>query len=341
MLSLYIVLFVFILITELLHLQKKVEWNRLLFYSIGGILVLFSTFRDGSKLPDYNNYVGYYDEILGGGFVLVEYSFVIIAYIADFLFHNVFGLFFIYAVLGVYLKLYAIRRLTDLCFLSLLIYVANTYLIQELIQIRAGIASAFLLLCIEPLYNRNLKKFLLFSIIAFFFHNSAIAIFPLWFLNVNKINRLGWGMLIPFGYCIALLKINPVSFIPVPFVQDKINLYLSVKDTESINIFSALFITKCLIAYAFLYYIHLLGKYNKYLIVLLKIFILSLLAYLFFSATPTLSFRLQGLLEIVDIILIPYMIYMFKPWSIGKLFPIAVSVLYIFLVAIHTHIISG
>ena len=339
MLLLYTLLFVIIVFIELLFIKKKIEWHTQLYWLIGVALICFSTFRDGNSFPDYVNYVSYYDSIVREETVFVEYSFVLISYFSNFIFHNVIGIFFIYACLGVTLKLYALRQLSNLCFLAILIYVANTYLVQELIQIRAGVAAAFLLLCIKPIYDRDLKKFLLFFLLGFFFHSSAIFILPLWFINPKALNNKLWFWVIPFGYAVAILKVNILPFLDIPLIQEKINIYLSVSEQETINIFNVLFLLKCLIAYVFLYYSSVIRHYNKYFFILLKVYILSLFCFLFFSTTPTIAFRSQGLYEVVDFILIPYMIYMFRPWSIGKIIPILIGVSYIFLIAIHAQLI--
>lgn len=331
-------LFVLSLGISWLFFWKKNEWNRFLYVFVAVCLISFSTFRIGEAFPDYQNYVDYYQRIISGETVWVEYSFILIAYVSDFLFNNVIGIFFIYALLGVCLKLYSIRQLSKLCFLSILIYISNTFLVQELIQIRAGIAAGILLLCIKPILERRWKKFILLVITAFFFHSSALAILPLWFLKPDKLNVRLWGLLVPIGYIFAFSHIN-IFFFSVPLVQDKIDIYLSLQDTEDINLFNVLFIIKCFIGYLFLYYSSLLYSYNKYIFLLLKIYILSLFSFLFFSSTPTIAFRLQGLYEVVDIVLFPYMIYVFKPWSLGKFIPISVAVMYIYLLAYHSKLI--
>ena len=338
MLFLYIFLFSTAVLGELLFIKKKVEWNSFLYWIIGVVLVGFSTFRIGDAFPDYTNYVEYYYSVIRGESVFVEYSFYIITYIATFLFHSPLGVFFIYGLSGVFLKLCAIKQMSQLCFLSIVIYIANTFLVQELIQIRAGIAAGILLFCIKPILERRWKKFILLVITAFFFHSSALAVLPLWFLKPNRLNVYFWGLLIPIGYVFAFLHIN-IFFFSVPLVQDKIDIYLSLQDTEDINLFNVLFIIKCFIGYLFLYYSSLLYFYNKYIFLLLKIYMLSLFSFLLFSSTPTIAFRLQGLYEVVDIVLFPYMIYIFKPWSLGKLIPISVASMYIYLLAYHSKLI--
>lgn len=338
MLFSYIILFGIAVLWELLFIRKKAEWHPFLYWIIGIILVCFSTFRMGDAFPDYTNYVEYYYSVVHGESVFVEYSFYIITYIANFLFHSPIGVFFIYALLGVILKFCAIKQISQLCFLSIVVYIANTFLVQELIQIRAGIAAGILLFCIKPILERRWKKFILLVITAFFFHSSALAILPLWFLKPDNLNVRFWGLLVPIGYIFAFSHIN-IFFFSIPLVQDKIDIYLSLQDTEDINLFNVLFIIKCFIGYLFLYYSSLLYSYNKYIFLLLKIYILSLFSFLFFSSTPTIAFRLQGFYEVVDIVLFPYMIYVFKPWSLGKFIPISVAVMYIYLLAYHSKLI--
>ena len=68
-------------------------------------------------------------------------------------------------------------------------------------QIRVGIASAFILLSIQPLKSNNLIKFLALICIGTLFHYSTLFILPVLFLNKNYISRIFY-YLIPISFII-------------------------------------------------------------------------------------------------------------------------------------------
>lgn len=123
-------------------------------------LVCVAGFRSGSTLPDYATYAGYYSNVVAGQLsYFIEISFVLLAKLSNIILaDNSIVLFVIYAIIGVSLKTYAIKKLTPLFFLSLLIYISNYFILHEMIQIRAGVATAFILLSIVPLYDRSIKN---------------------------------------------------------------------------------------------------------------------------------------------------------------------------------------
>ena len=99
--------------------------------------------------------------------------------------------FLIIASLGVGLKFTAIKKYSPYMFLSLLAYYAKYFLLQDMIQIRAGVAAGIFLLSLKHIKERNLKLFLLYIFIASLFHYSAFIYILLYFvcderLSINK-----------------------------------------------------------------------------------------------------------------------------------------------------------
>ena len=279
---------------------------------LGVLLVLLAGFRIGSQFPDYSSYLVLYEQVKSGD-ALVELSFICISKIVAFLFNNVLFVFLIYALIGVTLKLVAIKQLTDLWLLSLVVYVANFFILHEMIQIRAGIASAFLLLSIKPIYDRNFKKFITFTLLAIFFHISSLIILPLWFLGEfkYKANLSYMISIMPIAYGIYFMKITVLNFIPIPYVQEKLELYALLQELGTadfltdINVFNYVFLAKIIIFYLLVWKSQLLMLQNKYTIVLLHIYAVSLFMYPALAMMPVLAGRVSELLGVVEIILFP------------------------------------
>ncbi|MEO6732479.1 MAG: EpsG family protein [Ferruginibacter sp.] len=307
------------------------RYKKILFLFFGAILMIYVAFRDGESVRDYKLYTTFFNNPE----TFIEPSFTFIAFIIKkYLYGDVILLFIIYAILGVGIKLKAITQLTPLFFLSLLVYLSNFLILHEMTQIRVGIASGILLLCIKPVYERKLTTFLLLCTVAVFFHYSALILFPLWFINGHKRRYLLLILAMPVGLVIYFLNINLILNIPIPFLQDKIAIYqdwqkLGIKGLEKINVFNVLFLLRCGVYYLLLYKYQLLIKSSKYAIILLKIYALSLFALLVFSVMPVVAFRISELLGIVEIILLPMVYYLFKPsiFSKGIVFIVCLAVM--------------
>jgi hypothetical protein len=250
---------------------------KLLFLLFGIILFFTAAFRGDGDF-DYSGYVYMLNRTDS---FTVEPTFILFSYIInEFLDGNAIYLFVFYAILGVYFKLLAIKQLTELWFLSLVIYVSNYFILHEMTQIRGGVASGLLLLCIKPLYERNLKMFLFLCALAFSFHFSAIIFLPLWFLgNQPKKKWLFWA--VPFSYVLYFAGINLIIEIPIPGIQEKILMYQKLReldptDVVQTNVFNFVFLAKVAIFYFLLYKYDLIHSHNKFFPILMKVYCFSL-----------------------------------------------------------------
>lgn len=306
--------------------------RKFFFFFIGLVLFIAAGAREG--WADYDNYVKGFGYVLNGFYGTMEPSFVLITYVVNFFIGNVLGLFFVYAFIGVSVKFLAIKQLTQLWFFSILIYLSNFYILHDLIQIRAGIASALLLLSIKPIYERNFKKFLFLFILAFLFHYSSLVILPLWFL-FKKPPKILLYSIIPIGYVLYLLNINLImSLIPIPAIKHKLELYqevLAQGRQNEINVFNLVFLMKICLYYVLLFKMDLINKKNKYFNYLIQIFALSLFSFPAFATMPVVAFRISELFGIVEVIIIPFLYYAFKPQSISKMIVISVGLSFFYI----------
>lgn len=275
MVGILLLFYVFIVLISLYPFRHE-QTKKAIFWFLGVCLVLNAGLR-GDVDNDYAGYVKYY--LFSDYGFNVEPAFHAIVYVVrNILFDNVVFLFLIYAILGVLLKMVAIKQLTSLWFLSLLIYFSFFYILQDLTQIRAGVATGILLLCIKPLYERNFKRFVLYTIIAFLFHYSALLILLLWFLKPVKINVFLYAILIPTAYCFYYLDISfskLLLLIPIDAIQSKVEIYYNISESaQSVqtNVLNIMQILKCLLSFFLLWKIDIITTYNKYAPLLLKIY---------------------------------------------------------------------
>lgn len=291
------------------------------YYFLGICLILIAGFRPEGIDRDYGNYIEHfinYFEV-----ILLEPTFKVLAWSIN----TVIGpfpiyLFLIYAILGVGLKLVAITKLTDLYFLVLLAYLSEFFILHEMTQIRAGVASSFLLFAIKPLYERNFRLFFIYSLLATLFHYSAIILFPLWILN-HKPQRVLQVWAVPVALGVYILNINIITTLPIPFIKEKMIVYQHLKETgdtmhNNINVFNSVYIVKVLVYYVMIWKYDILQNRNKYFVLLLKIYGLSLFLLPLLAAIPVFAFRLSELYGIVGIILIPMLCYIYSPRILSR-----------------------
>lgn len=305
--------------------------QKILMILLGIILILVAGFREDDVTNDYKVYLSFWTQRdLEGE---VELSFI---WLRDILRHQLLlppvYLFLTFATLGVGTKIYAINKLSIYPFLALLIYVGHYYILHELTQIRIGVSAGFFLIAIYYKIEKKIYHTLLFLILAFFFHYSAVIGIILFILN-NKDSKF-YYFLIPLGYVIFFFNNQLNISIPIPYVQQKMEAYQEMKKWgvgDEINVFNFVFLVRILLLYILFFYAKRISVYNENVYLLLKIYAISLFSFLFLSDNPAFSFRIQEFLGIVEIILLPLIAVIFRNKSFGKLFVILIAIGFIFI----------
>ena len=289
------------------------------FLFFGITLVLIAGFRNGDKMPDYLTYVGLYHQIISGNFTyFIEFTYIYLSIFSNFVVkEEPIFLFLIYAIIGVTLKLYSIRKLTELWFFSLVIYICNYFILHEMIQIRAGVASGFILLSILPLKERKFKFFLLLITLATLFHYSSIFFLLLWFLTSKPYKLSYYFLFIVVAFIIHFARIDPISlmmnFIPEEYFSVKIGYIDKDRANDlAINVFGIFAITRILIFFYFLFYEKTIKKHNHYFTIILKYYFLGVFSYISLAYYPEIAVRIAYTLMSSEIIIIPALVYTIK-----------------------------
>lgn len=318
----------------------KSQYKHKKFYIfVGFVLILISCILDKSYLPDYEQYVVYFNVV--GDVIVLEPTFLLIASIVKIFNSDVFWGFMIYLLLGISIKLVAIKKLTNLYILSLAFYISSYWIYHELIQIRAGVAAGFFLLAIIPLYERNFKYFLIYSSLAISFHYSAILILPLWFINGQLTHRVFYTLLIPVCFLLYVLHIDTITLLqhlPIPYIQDKIDTYSMIAQVGSdrglitakeYNPFITWYLLKAVIAIFMWFNIRRIQAHNKYAVLLLKIYTIGIALLWCMSSIPVAATRCSEFLSIVQIVLIPLVIYIERKHKFIYIIPILYGLFWI------------
>lgn len=287
-----------------------------LFFIIAGFRPAFAD-KDNDLYRNAWNYA-FYGAIIEPSFVFIR------DILRDNLKLSVTSLFVTYAFIGVITKFIGIKKLTNLLFLTLLAYLSHYYLLHDNIQIRASIASGFFLISLPFLYQRSIYKYVICILIGCVFHYSSFFLFFLYFLNPQKKQKI-FIYLIPIGYLIYFLGANIIVNIPIPYFQEKLDLYIKgvesgEKENITINVFNAFILIKILLFSLLYYFQDKLVIQNKYTTLLLKINAISLAALPALSVIPAIAYRVHELYGVVEIILLPLVIYIFRYKFIGFIF---------------------
>lgn len=322
---------IFFMVSFLCILPIKKEFIKWPLILVCLILIYFAAYRDQNSVNDYKIYLNFwnYRDIYG----TVETSFVVIRDILKYYFYfDYYSMFFVFAFLGVSTKFYSISKLSPFAFYSVLIYIGHYFILHELTQIRIGVASGFFLIAIYFRIQKRILLTLIFLGAAIFFHYSTALGIIILFLK-NKKSKL-YYYLIPIGYTLYFLNTRLNINISIPYIQDKLNAYNEIKNLgmgDEINVYNAVFLFRIGLFYFLMFNEERLYKYYNGSGLLIKIYGLSLFMFLFLANIPAFSFRIQEFFGVVEIVLIPLIIYLFPKPFIGKIFVVLIAFIFLIL----------
>jgi len=323
-----VLLLILLVVVAFSFAEEYIEDYKIYVYSfVGLILILYAGCKAVGFDNDSENYEMYFlhndDPMLA---ITVEYSFLLLSQIFNIFTSDVHIMFFFYAGIGITLKMLAIKRLSDLWFLPMIVYLGNYYILHDLTQIRAAIVSGVFLLALIPLAEGRKKIAATLILVGCIFHYSTIALFPALFLSnkdMSSNERVAWASLVPIGFFIYFLHISIFTQIPIPYIGDKIELYQELSEKgimgDEINVFNAVYLVTCLTYLYILLFYNLVKEHNKYLPLMLKCSGISVFSFTAFSSLPVVAFRVCELYGIVQIIIFSNIYYTIKPGWLGKL----------------------
>ncbi len=318
--------------------QENATPGPLTLLSIFVSMVLISAFRDIST-PDTGAYI--YDFEGGGTFERFEVGYALIRDLLRLFTRQHVILFFVIAIISLSVKFRALYGLAPFLYGSLLVYLSNYFILHDMIQIRAGVASGLFLLGVRYITERRVVWFAVVTLFAICFHYSALLLIPLWFLTYKMPNRALWVWIIPISYILAFSHLtfsSYVEFIPYAPIQHLWEQYkMSMSDgvSEDVNIFNLVFLAKIAILTYLIFYIDLLKERYNHCDVWLWIYTLGVASFIIFSDVPVLAFRISELLNIVEIIIIPLIIYTLRYMIVSKLVVVVIALVFLLINVYH------
>lgn len=285
----------------------------------GVFLILFAGLRGEMVGVDYSNYNEIYTVIRSSGIfsIAAEPTFVLLSILLP----SLRLLMIIFAAISISIKFKALSEITPFVLLSVSVWFANYFMIQEMNQVRAAAAISILLYGVRFIMREELLKFSLVVIGAALFHYSALVFFPLYFINKSKIEII-YSFLIPVAYALHLAGIGLIelmTYLPIPVLQAKLDAYnylYSMGLYTDISLYSPVIFFRIIIIYVLISNWKTIQNKNKYFIILLKSSILSIVLLVLFSGLPAISIRISEIFASTEIILLPFLLYVYKPRKI-------------------------
>ena len=235
-------------------------------------------------------------------------------------------MFFIYAIITIPLKVFALSKMTPYIFSALLIYIPIYFEVQDMIQIRAAAAATFLLSSILPLSRKQYLLSAILMICGIFFHYSAVAYLPFLLIGNRRLNQT-WRIIIacvlPILIIMYLFKKDFLSLLPSDWLGGKIEFYKKTTEKgEWGSGFSPFYMVyiwiKCIMLFLCLYYYKYITEKSPLTPILINLFIASIFVILVFSSIPIISGRIGELYGIIDCIVFTFCMLVIQPKYMAK-----------------------
>lgn len=320
-----IVLFgIFVILSLISLFIVKIRISKGLYWCFFIILVLVVVCRPDT-MADYANYVNSYT--FGSERFEPAYQMMYAVLHAMTLPYIFF--FLLMACLTVGIKLSGIIKISDFPFLSLLIWVSQVLIIQDMVAIRAALASSILLWIIWYKSLGESLKMWTGILVAICCHYSAVVFLIIPFLSTDKPRK--WLYII--GLCcaagIAFIGFSLTDFLGLIALAVIENLNDMYENQSEANAFNLVVIARCLICLILWLKVDLLSSINKSLPMYLKVYTLGCILFFLTWKLVSVAFRFGELLWVTEIILYPYLMFIFgkKYKKIFKPIPVCVAVI--------------
>lgn len=253
------------------------------------------------------------------------------------------ALFAIYGLLSIMLKITALRLMSPNFYLSILVWLCNTFFYHDLIQIRVSVACGCLLWMIYTKIKGNIKVTICLFVIACLFHYTSFIALFIFFLSDKKTYKPFYYCLIPISYIFYFCGISISSIIPILGLSSLTTLYeaYSQHDSEA-NVFNLIQICRCCICLWLWVKVEYIQKLSPYFLITLKIFTIGCAMAALFGEFIRVSFRLAELLWSVETLLFPFLTYSLYPIKKKAIFiPITVCLILFYLMFNNSHWETG
>lgn len=304
------------------------------------IMVIISGTRPGTRVSDYSVYEGiFYDYDSLRNQLSVEPTFLWICELFNKMGGTIRWVIWVYALISIPLKIYSMSKMMTpaVFFLAIPIYLGNFFQLHDCEQMRVAAALSIMMYAYLLRYQGKKWLWIPFWLVAITFHHTAVALILPILLTPN--HRMGkwWRIsliaLIPLGVVFWLAKINPITTIPIPYIEAKMLLYelaISNGDHPDILVLHPIVLLRIITFLYVMYYYDLIYEHLKCINLVLVCEALGLFCWFGLSVMSVFAVRMSELYEITEIIMFASVIYTLKPVWLAKIYPFLFA-MYIFL----------
>lgn len=298
-----ILIILFAICSVLLFVQPESKrLKRILIAAFYVALLLVVVFRS-PNMADYNQYA---DSLKGYGGTRLEPGFHIIKTIASILGNPAFWGLTIFGILSVSARFLYIIKYSEYIWGMLLVYMSNVLVTQDMIAIRAAVASSIIFFAIDYKFKKDWKKSLICLFFAVFFHYSAIACLVLFLLNPHKHYRWLYLSALIISHVMAYYGFNLNQYLGlIATVEAGEVLYNMYENSTELNVFNLLQIGHVLVCCFLWLFVGRIRKQEERCVIYLKLYTIGLCTVPLLAGMIAVATRLSELFLTVEIILIP------------------------------------
>lgn len=312
------------------------SWQKLLaLTAIGIVMICVATFKPMTT-ADAINYEAYFyqnEDVFVE--MSVEPSFIHMSRLYMSLGYGITAIFLTYALIAIPLKLALLWKMTPFVFTSMIVYAGIYYPLHDVVQIRCGVATAFLFLAIVPLEKRQYIKATALLIIATFFHYSSLAFLPILLVGNMKVGKYWkWilGAAIPICLLLYFAGLSVFSLIPKSLIEGKMDIYKDMSDAgaweQNIPYKQTTFIVEFALLYFYIYFYDTIKMHCIYAHILIKMLVLEMGYLIMFAEIEVLGNRLHELFGMFNVLAYTQCMYCIKPRYAVRIGLAAFSLIY-------------
>ena len=317
-----LILSIFAIVVVLSFLEDYMPaWQKIiLLVSICIALVCIATFKPMTTADagNYEKFFYFHDNILIE--TMTEPTYIYLSRIYLSLGFSVIAIFITYALIAIPIKLTLLWKFTPFVFTAMVIYVGIYYPMQDVVQIRCGVATAFLFWTIIPLEKRQYFKAAALLVVATLFHYSSLAFLPILIVGNMEIGKYWkWilGISIPICILLYIAGFGAFSLVPGGAIEGKLDHYREVSETGAdvkyVPYKQITFLAEFTMLYVFIFFYETIHRHCRYAPILIKVLALEMGFLILFADIEVLGKRLHDLFGIFNTLSLTCLLYIIRP----------------------------
>lgn len=295
---------------------------------------IFSAFQSGSVSADRDTYLDFFQffsnpENQSPSFSMEPFFYIIFKMFNSSLELNVFA-FFLICFLGVAVKFHLMYKYSPDVGLSVLLFFTYLFLLQDMNQIRSGLAIGFIYLAMLSYFYGSNTRWLLFSILALCFHYSAIIVFLTPLFILKNLTQKKLIIILTLIACFSIfwiylgLATKIMDIIAGIEPTGKLRWYLNSLDNYAVNPVKRLlphflFLIPIILKYDLLY------KKNPSVKFFIQLYLLYIISFLILSPIPVLAYRISDIFLFSSVFVLPSLFLVIKEKLFAKMLVVLFS----------------